>query len=183
MKAVFLDRDGTVMVDRGYLSDPAGVEFEHGAVEALRQLHDAGFGVILVSNQSGIGRGLMTAEQSDTVHRRVVELLAAEGVPIVGSYICPHAPWDRCECRKPSPVLLRQAAAEHGIDFAQSFVVGDKKSDVDLGRATGCRTVLYASRETGDNAGAVPDFRSGEWPEIAAWILGHQRSSAFISGQ
>jgi D-glycero-D-manno-heptose 1,7-bisphosphate phosphatase len=171
MKAVFLDRDGTVIVDRGYLSDPAGVVFEPGAIEALRRLHDAGFGLFFVSNQSGIGRGLMTAAQSDAVHQRVLDLLTAEGIPIAGSYICPHAPWDHCPCRKPSPVLLRKAAAEHGIDLEQSFVVGDKKTDVDLGKAVGCRTALYAARANKDNEGAKPDYRSNAWPEIANWIL------------
>jgi histidinol-phosphate phosphatase family protein len=171
MKVVFLDRDGTVIVDRGYLSDPAGVSFEPGAVEALRRLYNAGFGLIFVSNQSGIGRGLMTAAQSEAVHQRVLDLLVAEGIPITGSYICPHAPWDRCQCRKPSPVLLRQAATEHGIDFAQSFVVGDKKTDVDLGRAVGCRTALYATRANKDNEGAMPDYQSNAWAQIANWIL------------
>jgi D-glycero-D-manno-heptose 1,7-bisphosphate phosphatase len=171
MKAVFLDRDGTVIVDCGYLSDPAGVSFEPGAVEALRRLHHAGFGLFFVSNQSGIGRGLMSAAESDAVHRRVLDLLLLEGIPITGSYICPHAPWDHCQCRKPSPDLVRQAANEHGIDFAKSFVVGDKKSDVDLGRAVGCRTALYGTRANKDNEGAAPDYRSNSWQEVANWIL------------
>ena len=171
MKAVFLDRDGTVIADRGYLSDPAGVVFEPGAVEALHRLHDAGFLLIFLSNQSGIGRGLMTQAQSSAVHQRVLDLLGEEGIPIAGSYLCPHAPWDGCECRKPSPVLLRKAAAEHGIEYARSVMIGDKKSDVDLGRAAGCRTVLYAARENEDNAGAVPDYRSASWREIADWAL------------
>jgi D-glycero-D-manno-heptose 1,7-bisphosphate phosphatase len=171
MRAVFLDRDGTVIVDCHYLSDPAGVTFEPGAIGALRRLHNAGYGLIFVSNQSGIGRGLMTAEESDAVHQRVLDLLAAEGVPIAGSYICPHSPWDHCECRKPSPVLLRRAAVEHGIDLSQSFMVGDKKTDVDLGRATGCRTALYAVHSNKDNEGAAPDYQSGSWAAIADWIL------------
>jgi histidinol-phosphate phosphatase family protein len=170
MKAVFLDRDGTVIVDRGYLSDPAGVELLPGVAQALHRFHDAGFLLIFISNQSGIGRGLMTPEQSNAVHRRTLDLLASEGVPIAGSYICPHAPWDHCACRKPSPVLLQQAAAEHNIDCTQSFMIGDKKTDIDLGQTAGCRTVLYATGETRDNAGAVPDFRSASWPDIAAWL-------------
>jgi D-glycero-D-manno-heptose 1,7-bisphosphate phosphatase len=171
VKAVFLDRDGTVIVDRGYLSDPAGVELLPGVVEALGRLHGDGFGLIFISNQSGIGRGLVTQEQSDAVHRRTLEMLAAGGVPITGSYICPHAPWDHCACRKPSTVLLMQAAGEHGIERGASFLVGDKKTDVDLGRAAGCRTVLYGAGDTKDNAGATPDFRSASWEEIADWIM------------
>lgn len=170
MKVVFLDRDGTVIVDKEYLSDPAGVEFEPNAVEALRRLHSAGYGLIFVSNQSGIGRGLMTREQSEAVHRRTLDLLAAAGIPITGTYICPHAPWDACDCRKPSPVLLHQAAAEHRIDFAKSFMIGDKKSDVDCGRKVGARTALYARGETKDNAGAAPDFRASDWLDIVEWI-------------
>jgi histidinol-phosphate phosphatase family protein len=171
MNVVFLDRDGTVIVDCHYLCDPDGVRFEPGAPEALRRLQDAGFGLIFVSNQSGIGRGLMTKEQSDAVHQRTLDLLAQHGVTILGSYICPHAPWDQCRCRKPSPVLLHQAADHHDIDFSKSWVIGDKKSDVDLGRAVGCRTVLYATHDTKDNAGATPDFRSAYWPDIVDWML------------
>jgi histidinol-phosphate phosphatase family protein len=171
VKAVFLDRDGTVIVDRGYLADPDGVVLVPEVAEALRRLHAAGFGLIFITNQSGIGRGLMTQEQSDSVHARTLAVLAGEGVPITGSYICPHAPWDHCSCRKPSVVLLQQAAAEHGVDFAQSFMVGDKKTDIDVGTAAGCRTVLYAARETKDNAGASPDFRASSWKEIADVIV------------
>jgi D-glycero-D-manno-heptose 1,7-bisphosphate phosphatase len=169
---VFLDRDGTVIIDRGYLSDPAGVELVPGVAEALRRLRAAHLELIFVSNQSGIGRGLMTQEQSDAVHQRTLELLASEGIAVLGSYICPHAPWDHCQCRKPSTVLLQQAARDHGIEFSLSFIVGDKKTDVDTGHAAGCRTVLYATSETKDNAGADPDFCSSSWTEIADWILG-----------
>jgi D-glycero-D-manno-heptose 1,7-bisphosphate phosphatase len=97
-------------------------------------------------------------------------LLAVEGIPIAGSYICPHAPWDHCQCRKPSTVLVLQAAAEHAVELNQSFMIGDKKSDIDLGRAAGCRTILYATAETKDNAGAAPDYRAASWHEIAHWI-------------
>jgi histidinol-phosphate phosphatase family protein len=113
----------------------------------------------------------MTREQSDAVHCRTLELLAAGGIPIAGSYICPHAPWDHCACRKPSTLLLRQAVGEHGIECGESFMIGDKKTDVDLGRAAGCRTVLYAQADTKDNAGAAPDLRSASWREIVDWIL------------
>lgn len=138
MNAVFPDRDGTI-TDRRYLSDPDGVIFEPGAVEALHRLHHAGFGLIFVSNQSGIGRGLMTAGQSNAVHQRVLDLLAAQDTAITASYIRPHAPWEHCACRKPSPLLLRQAAADYAVDFGRSFMIGDKKTDIDLGQSAGCR--------------------------------------------
>lgn len=168
--AVFLDRDGTVIVDRGYLADPKGVALIPGVVEALRRLSNAGYRLIFISNQSGIGRGLMSAGQSDAVHRRTLELLGAEGIAMAGSYICPHAPWDHCQCRKPSIELLRRAAVEHDLDCARSWVIGDKKSDVDMGHAAGCRTILYATGETADNSGALPDYCSPSWEEIARWI-------------
>ena len=113
----------------------------------------------------------MTEEQSDAVHQRVLDLLAAEGVPIAASYICPHAPWDHCPCRKPSPLLLQRAQAGHAIDFTQSYIVGDKKSDIDLGHHTGCKTILYAVEPTKDNAQANPHFQSNNWSQIADWIL------------
>ena len=173
MKAIFLDRDGTVIFDRGYLGDPDGVELVPGVVGALRRLYQAGFVMFFISNQSGIGRGLITEEQSNAVHRRTLDVLADEGIPFMGSYICPHAPWDPCECRKPSPYLLRRAEAEHGVDFSRSFMIGDKKTDVDVGKAVGCHTVLYATSATKDNAGADPDYRSASWDEIATWALSH----------
>jgi D-glycero-D-manno-heptose 1,7-bisphosphate phosphatase len=155
--AIFLDRDGTVIFDRGYLSDPAGVEIMPGAVDALRRLNAAGYLLIFISNQSGIGRGMMTEEQSNAVHRRTLDLLAAEGIAVAGSYICPHAPWENCQCRKPSTVLLQQAAAEHGIDAGRSVMIGDKVTDVEMGRAAGCRAILYGP--------------GVEWSEIADQIL------------
>jgi D-glycero-D-manno-heptose 1,7-bisphosphate phosphatase len=173
MKVVFLDRDGTVIVDRGYLSDPAGVALLPGVAESLAHLLSVGFKLVFISNQSGIGRGLVTPEESEAVHQRTLDVLAAEGISVLGSYICPHAPWDRCPCRKPLPLLLERAAEDHEIDFRQSFMIGDKKTDVDVGRAAGCRTILYAAGDTRDNAGAAPDYRSGSWTEIADWIISH----------
>jgi D-glycero-D-manno-heptose 1,7-bisphosphate phosphatase len=166
--AIFLDRDGTVIVDRHYLSDPAGVTFVPGVIDALHRLRTAGFSLIFITNQSGIGRGLMTREQSDAVHQRTLDLLAVKGITIDGSYICPHAPWENCECRKPSTLLLRQAAADHALDCSRSFMIGDKKSDIDLGHAAGCRTILYGHSK--DGAGAAPDYRADNWKEIADWI-------------
>jgi len=131
--AVFLDRDGTVIADRHYLGDPRGVELLPGAGEAISRLNRTGLPVILVTNQSGIGRGLFTQADFQSVQRRLLELLAEEGAHLDGVYHCPHAPDGDapCECRKPAPGLFLQAAAEHGIDLRRSFYVGDRIRDVE----------------------------------------------------
>lgn len=131
-RAAFLDRDGTLIVEKHYLADPAGVELIAGAGAALRELRDAGYALIVVTNQSGLARGLIRPEEYAAVERRVAELLAAEGVTLDGVYHCPHHPeiTGPCECRKPGLGLYRRAAAEHGVDLATSFYVGDRESDV-----------------------------------------------------
>lgn len=139
---VVLDRDGTLIVERHYLSDPDRVELIAGAATALRTLQSMGWGLVLLTNQSGIGRGLFTAEQLDAIHERLVALLAAEGVRLTGIYVCPHRPEDGCGCRKPRPGLLERAARELGFAASQSIVVGDKPSDIEMGRRAGATTIL-----------------------------------------
>lgn len=140
--AVFLDRDNTINFDPGYLSDPALVRLLANAAEALRLLQSSGLPLILVSNQAGVGRGYFGEDALQAVHSRLVELLAAEDVQLDAYYYCLHAPQDACECRKPMPGMLLQAAREHSIDLSASFMVGDKSSDVEAGRRAGCHTVL-----------------------------------------
>lgn len=144
-KAWFLDRDGTVIVDRGYLADPAGVELLPGAAQALCRLAEAGYLLVMVTNQSGIGRGIFGESDYASVQRRVEAALAAEGVAVAGSYHCPHGPDDGCHCRKPRAGLLERAARELGIALDRSVMVGDKESDVEAGRRAGCRTVRIAA--------------------------------------
>lgn len=139
---VLLDRDGTIMADRHYLSDPAGVELLPGVAEGLRALRRLGLGLLLVSNQSGLGRGYFSEEDLWAVHQRLRQLLAAEGLHLDGAYYCPHAPEEYCACRKPAPGLVEQAAAAHGFDPGQCFVIGDKRADLELGRAVGAVSIL-----------------------------------------
>jgi len=139
---VVLDRDGTLIVDKHYLSDPDAVELVEGAGEALRRLSGLGLGLVLVTNQSGVARGLVSLERVGEIHRRMEALLEAEGVRLAGSYVCPHDPQDDCACRKPRTALLERAARELGFDPQRAFVVGDKASDVALGRAVGATTLL-----------------------------------------
>jgi D,D-heptose 1,7-bisphosphate phosphatase len=159
-RAIFLDRDGTITIDTGYPSDPDEVELLPGAADGLRTLRDRGWALVLVSNQSGVGRGMITPEQAQAVHNRLTVTLGAAGVEFDGAYYCPHAPGEACECRKPRSGLLRRAAAELGLDLAGSVMVGDRQSDVEAGRDAGCTTILLGPGE-GD-----PDVRAADWAEL-----------------
>lgn len=139
---VLLDRDGTIIVDKHYLSDPEGVELLPGAVEGLQRMRAMGFGLAVLSNQSGIGRGYFDEASVLACNRRLAELLADRGVTVDGFYHCPHGPGEGCDCRKPAPGLMERAAAELGFDPAQCWMIGDKAADMGLGRATGAATIL-----------------------------------------
>ncbi len=130
--AAFLDRDGTIIADRDYLADPAGVELLPGAIAGLRALRAAGYVLVLVSNQSGIARGLFGIAEYHAVQARLEDLLQQGDVGTVASYFCPHHPdfTGPCDCRKPAPGLYRRAAADLDLDLARSLFIGDKLSDV-----------------------------------------------------
>ncbi|CAN5886094.1 HAD family hydrolase [soil metagenome] len=130
--AVFLDRDGTIIEDTGYLADPGAVRLLPGAAHAIARLNDAGMPVIVVTNQSGIARGLLDEADYAATARRLEELLAAAGARLDGQYHCPHHPdfTGPCECRKPGALLYQRAATEHAIDLASSWWIGDRPNDV-----------------------------------------------------
>ena len=139
---VLIDRDGTINVEKHYLSDPDQLQLIDGVAAALRRLGQAGYGIAIITNQSGIARGYFNLERLEQIHARLKAMLAAEGVSIDGIYICPHGPDDDCDCRKPLPGMAEQAMAEHGFDPKLSTVIGDKEVDVELGRAIGAATFL-----------------------------------------
>ncbi|MFT5234075.1 MAG: D-glycero-D-manno-heptose 1,7-bisphosphate phosphatase [Candidatus Krumholzibacteriia bacterium] len=143
---LFLDRDGVVIVDQDYLADPAGVVLVPGAAKAIRKAREMGMLVIGVSNQSGLGRGLFSERDFGLVMDRISELLAQEGGAWDGFYYCPHAPNDGCGCRKPLSGLLTEASEAISWNPATSWVVGDKVSDIALGRRAQLSSVLV---ETG----------------------------------
>lgn len=156
-RAVFLDRDGTIVEDPGYLHEAAKVRLLPGAAEAIRQLNDAGWLVITVSNQSGIARGLYDAAAYAAVQHRLSDLLAARGARLDAAYFCPHHPTitGPCDCRKPGVKLFRDAEVRFGLDLARSYWVGDRLSDVAPARTLGGRAVLVATGEgAGDRAQA-----------------------------
>lgn len=165
-RALFIDRDGTLIVDVGYPRDSALVEPLPGAFDALHELQH-GYALVIVSNQSGIGRGLITEAEARAVHDRVIELFARAGVGFAGAYYCPHPPDAGCPCRKPAPGLLLDGARELGLDLASSVIVGDKASDIAAGRAAGCRhTVRFGP----DVDGADGARRCDDWAAVAAFL-------------
>lgn len=143
---VIVDRDGTLIVEKKYLASPDQVELLPGAARGLKRLRDMGLGIVVVSNQSGVGRGYFGMDAVERVNARMSELLAPSGAGVDGVYVCPHTPHDSCTCRKPGTGLVMQAASDFGFDPAAAFVIGDKQCDIDLGRNCGATTFLV---ETG----------------------------------
>lgn len=139
---LFVDRDGVLMVEKDYVCDPDAVELVPGVAAALRRARAAGFRIVGLSNQSGLGRGLFGGEQFTAVMHRLDALLVAEGCSLDGFFYCPHAPDAGCRCRKPAPGLLEEAAALHPWDPERSWLVGDKISDVDLALGSGLQPIL-----------------------------------------
>ena len=150
-RAVFLDRDGTIVEDSGFLHEPGKVRLIPGAAEAIRRLNQRGYLIVSVTNQSGIARGLYTVADYAAVQRRLAELLAAHDAHLDGSYFCPHHPQftGPCDCRKPGTKLFLEAAEAlgGGIDFTRSWWVGDRLSDVQPARVLGGRGMLVVTGE------------------------------------
>lgn len=161
--AVFLDRDGTLIQDVNYAADEEQVVLLPGVAEALLVMRELGFKLIVISNQSGVGRGIISPEQAAAVHSRFVLLMHQSGVALDGVYYCPHEPSARCECRKPLPGLVLLAAREHSIDLTRSVFVGDKQTDMETGMNAGIHSLLLTSRA----ADGAPD-----WNEVLRRITG-----------
>jgi len=146
-RAVFVDRDGTINEEGGYLFRIEDCRFIPGSLEAIEQLNLAGFLVVVITNQSGIARGYYSEADLDQLHLYMAREIASAGGRIAGWYYCPHHPdypgdGSNCDCRKPMPGMIQRAAHELGIDLASSWMVGDKIADVNAGSAAGCQTIL-----------------------------------------
>lgn len=168
-KAVFLDRDGTLMVDVGYPRDADQVQLLPGVIEGLTACRDAGFRLAIISNQSGVGRGYFGPDAVKAVHHRLLDLLAAGGLRIDDSRYCLHAPEESCACRKPSPLMIERSAEHLGVDLKSSFMIGDKSSDVEAGRRAGCQSILLQTDTTSEAVGT--EFVARTWPEIVDIVL------------
>ncbi|MCD6452453.1 MAG: D-glycero-beta-D-manno-heptose 1,7-bisphosphate 7-phosphatase [Acidobacteria bacterium] len=185
-KAVFLDRDGTINEEVGFIDDPEKLKLIPKAGEALKKLKDAGFLLVVVTNQSGIARGYITEEKLKEVHKRLRKLLSSYGVVLDGIYYCPHHPEglppyrENCPCRKPAPGMILKAKEELGINISSSFVVGDKPEDIELGKKLGMKTVLVltgfgkGSRKKLEDKGILPDFVAEDVGEAVEFILGRR---------
>jgi D-glycero-D-manno-heptose 1,7-bisphosphate phosphatase len=149
-RAVFLDRDGTLIDDMHYLSDPTGVSLVDGAAEAISRLRAAGFAVVVATNQSGIARGRIAPTDYDAVRARVDDLLASGGATLDATYMCPHHPdvTGPCDCRKPGIGLFTSAARDLDIDLTRSVLIGDRWSDIAAAAGWGARAILVPSPET-----------------------------------
>jgi D-glycero-D-manno-heptose 1,7-bisphosphate phosphatase len=147
--AVFLDRDGTINEDVDYLRHPDQMRLIPGAAAAIARLNQRGLAVIVVTNQSAVARGLLTENDLAAIHLHLHELLAAEGAHVDGIYYCPHHPEAAnadfrrdCDCRKPGPGMLLQAARDHGLDLAASVMIGDSRRDLEAGKIAGCKSLI-----------------------------------------
>jgi D,D-heptose 1,7-bisphosphate phosphatase len=173
-KAIFLDRDGTLIVNRHYGSDPDGIQLLDGVVEGLLELREAGYKLILVSNQSGVARGYFDEGSVARMHDRLQRILDRHGAALDGLEYCPHHPEGitapyavECSCRKPAPGMLRRAARKHGVNLSASWMVGDIEADIEAGRQAGARTVLVGP----EPCLAPPDLRAENFTEAVRYIL------------
>ena len=164
--AIFFDRDGTLIPDWGYLNTVQGIVLLPGVVEAMKTLQQAGFLLIVISNQSGIGRGYFTPKTVQAQNRQLKRILKEAGVVLAAMDYCPHLPEANCVCRKPKPGMLLRAAQRFHLDLSRSYMIGDKTTDAIAGRTAGCRTVLL-----GSTLSSAADFTVDSISGATAWIL------------
>ena len=185
-RAVFLDRDGVLNQDRGYVSRPEDFEWMPGVMHALRALQRAGWALVVTTNQSGIARGLFGPAEYENLTAWMHSELARHGIPLDGVYHCPHLPdaplaaWCRqCDCRKPAPGMLRRAARDLKLDLPACVMVGDKPSDIRAGRAAGvaaCIRIADAIDHASCDFSETPaDFTCASLAEAARWLLEHEQ--------
>lgn len=188
-KAIFLDRDGTLNEDPGYLNDPTQLKLIAGVGEALSMLKKAGYLLVVVSNQSGVGRGLIQVNELSKVHRKLDELLEEWAVKIDRYELCYHRPEDECECRKPKPKLIQCAAEALDIDLSHSYMIGDRISDLRAGGAAGCKGSILV--KTGVGLQTLEEIQKNEvlfigesLIHVAHWILDQENvNSSEVSDQ
>lgn len=182
-KAVFLDRDGTIVEDVGYMNSPDQIRFIHGSIEAIKKLNEAGYKVVVITNQAGVARGLITEDMLQTIDKTLHKWILNGGAHLDGIYYCPHHPEHGvypykqvCECRKPHPGLIKRAHRDLDIDLSQSFMIGDKATDVEAGRSAGTKTVFVLSgrgKQEKARLNGKPDHIADNLLAAVKWVLGN----------
>ena len=174
--ALFLDRDGVLTPERGYITSPNDLELLPGVGEAVALWNELSVPVFVYTNQSGVGRGYLTLDTLERIHDRLRELLAQKGATLTEIYACPHIAEDGCDCRKPLPGMLLRASREHGIDLSLSLAVGDTPRDLIAGKEAGCAVALVLSGHTkvydaATFAAPPPDFIASDLPQLTQFLL------------
>jgi D,D-heptose 1,7-bisphosphate phosphatase len=188
-KAVFLDRDGTIIEDVGYLNNLDNITFIGGALESLRALQQQGFKLVVVTNQSGVARGFFTEGFVHTTHAKIQDLLDKQGITLDGFYYCPHYPDGiirkyaiECGCRKPKTGMLKKAKRDLGLDLSASYMVGDHYADIGLGKNAGLKSIFvmtgHGPREWKDHHTweHQPDYVARDISDAARWIILDQKN-------
>jgi len=171
-KVIFFDRDGTLIVDKVYLNDPEQIVYLDGVFEALSILRDAGFRFVVVTNQSGVARGLVTIENLDEIHRRMSEQFGLHEISFEGFYYAPYSVESNHLMRKPNPGMLLAAGEKNPIQYERSWMIGDRGSDVEAGHRAGCRTILLEGVETPETIAKVkPTYVTSSLLEMARFII------------
>jgi histidinol-phosphate phosphatase family protein len=176
-KAVFFDRDNTLIVDRIYLNDPDDIIYLDGDIDCLKAISEAGYKIIIVTNQSGVPRGLVQLENLEEIHRRIAARYSENGIEISGFYYAPHLPESDHPMRKPNTGMLDAGAKDHNIDLFKSWMVGDRLTDVIAGQRAGCKTVFLLGTEQPDqNHTPPPNGIAKDLKEVAKIILSDSTS-------
>ena len=168
-RALFLDRDGVIneppQHGARYITSPDQLRLMTGVAEGIERFRQRGYMPVVVTNQRCVALGLVSQITLDQIHERLRELLRAQGTDVDDIFVCPHDDRDLCECRKPKPGLLHQAASRHGIDLSQSILIGNSERDIAAGQSAGCRTI-FLGRSVGDDWKHAPDITALTWNDI-----------------
>jgi len=168
MRAVFVDRDGTICKDVHYMRRPEQFELLPKVAEGIKLLNSLGLKVIVVTNQSGIARGYFTKEDLEAIHQKMKDELSKKGAKIDAIYYCPHHPDENCQCRKPNTGMLERATSDFNLDLKKCFIIGDRKLDMETGKKIGCTTILVPSPETEPNVKA--QYVASDFLDAAQYI-------------